>query len=87
MRSDVAAVIAGLKWLFHRVQAVGKLITRLINLVLIAVVYFAVIGPMSLVFRLAGRDPLERRDVPARPSHWSLKDPTPAELERFRRQF
>jgi hypothetical protein len=38
---------------------------------LLAVIFFGVFLPLGVLLRLAGKDPLERRFEPARPSYWT----------------
>jgi hypothetical protein len=46
-----------------RLAEMGTLITM-------ALLFFAVVTPIGLVMRLAGRDPLRLRFEPAEPSYW-----------------
>ncbi len=57
-----------------------------VSFALLAIVFFGVLTPVSLVFRLIGRDALRRRFDPAAKSYWiERSDDTP--LERYFRQF
>jgi hypothetical protein len=38
---------------------------------LLAAIFFGVFLPLGVLLRLAGKDPLERRFEPARPSYWT----------------
>ena len=58
----------------------------LVSHVLMATVFYGVITPIGLVFRLLGRDPLHRRFDRHRPSYWVPHRPT-ATMERYFRQF
>lgn len=44
--------------------------------VLLSVIYFVSVSPVSLAFRLSGRDPLDRRLAPE-PSFWRAHEPNP----------
>jgi len=79
--------LAPLKQLFAIIQAIGQRITRLINFILVVLVYFLAIGPLSLVFRAFRRTPLENSNPHLEGSLWLERTPTPAQLERFTRQF
>lgn len=46
-----------------RLAEIGTLITM-------ALLFFAVVTPIGIVMRLAGRDPLRLRFEPAEPSYW-----------------
>jgi hypothetical protein len=55
--------------------------------VLLALVYFVSVGPIGLVMRLVGNDPLDRR-LEAAPSFWRAHEPNPLGVERAaRHQF
>jgi hypothetical protein len=57
-----------------------------ISHVLLAVLYFLLITPMGLLFRLIGRDLMHRKfDVDTK-SYWHPRD-TPKDIERYFRQF
>ena len=52
----------------------------------LALVYFLVITPIGLVFRLRGRDPLQRSFDRAAPTYWEPYNPSQG-LDRYLRQF
>jgi hypothetical protein len=35
--------------------------------------YFLVLTPIGIIFKLFGRDPLNRRFLPVAPTYWSLR--------------
>jgi hypothetical protein len=64
-------------------QGLGKVWTA----VLLAIVYVFSVGPIGLVMRFFGRDPLDRRLAPE-PSFWRAHEPNPLGPERAaRHQF
>jgi hypothetical protein len=64
-------------------QGIGRVWTA----VLLAVVYVFSVGPVGLVMRLFGHDPLDRRLAPE-PSFWRAHEPNPLGPERAaRHQF
>jgi hypothetical protein len=64
-------------------QGVGKVWTA----VLLAIVYVFSVGPVGLVMRILGHDPLDRR-LAAEPSFWRAHEPNPLGPERAaRHQF
>jgi hypothetical protein len=64
-------------------QGIGKVWTA----VLLAVIYVLSVGPVGLVMRLLGHDPLDRRLAPE-PSFWRAHEPNPLGPERAaRHQF
>jgi hypothetical protein len=64
-------------------QAIGSVWTA----VLLSLIYGLSVGPVGLVMRLAGHDPLDR-SLAAEPSFWRRHDPNPLGPERAaRHQF
>ena len=64
-------------------QGLGKVWTA----ALLAIVYLLSVGPIGLVMRLIGHDPLDRRLAPE-PSFWRAHEPNPLGPERAaRHQF
>jgi hypothetical protein len=64
-------------------QGLGQVWTA----VLLAIVYVVSVGPVGLVMRLLGHDPLDRRLLPE-PSFWRAHEPNPLGPERAaRHQF
>lgn len=55
--------------------------------VLMSIIYTLSVGPIGLVMRLAGKDPLDR-SLAAEPSYWRAHEPNPLGPERAaRHQF
>lgn len=65
----------------------GAVIARIINPIVLAVLFFLVFTPMALVMRMAGKRPL--RLVPDRTaaSYWIAREPPEGEPSSMRRQF
>jgi hypothetical protein len=64
-------------------EAIGSVWTA----VLLAIVYLFSVGPIGLVMRLVGNDPLDRR-LARQPSFWHVHEPNPLGIERAaRHQF
>ncbi len=64
-------------------EGIGKVWTAL----LLAIIYVLSVGPVGLVMRLLGHDPLDRRLAPE-PSFWRAHEPNPLGPERAaRHQF
>jgi len=64
-------------------QGIGAVWTA----VILAIVYVVSVGPVGLVMRLAGRDPLDRRLAPE-PTFWRAHEPNPLGPEKAaRHQF
>jgi hypothetical protein len=85
-------VVAGLlfpgsvRWLYTAMMAlafpVGWLFTRL----LLAALFYGLITPLGIVFRLLGRDPLRLRLDAARSSWWEARE-QPADSSSYLRMF
>ncbi len=54
--------------------------------VMLAIMFFGLFTPIGLVFRLIGRDALQRDRQPGRESYWEPKQ-APADLRRYFKQF
>lgn len=54
--------------------------------IIMGIVFFGVITPMGLLFRIIGRDSLNRRFEPQTKSYWVPHAP-PDKIERYFRQF
>jgi len=66
--------------------AVTLPIGLVVSLVLMALIYFGLITPLGLIFRLIGRDVLKRRFDPAAQSYWTAHEQT-TQMDRYFRQF
>ncbi len=75
---SVKTLWRGIKRLFHGLGLVQ-------NVLLLAVFYFLLFGPMALIVRLVKRDMLDIRGSD-RPSFWTRRPPEEPSLERARRQ-
>ena len=58
----------------------------MISQVMLVVMFFGLFAPIGLVFRLLGRDPLQRARQPEPKSYWAPK-PAPADLRHYFKQF
>jgi Saxitoxin biosynthesis operon protein SxtJ len=57
-----------------------------VSQIILAVMFFGLFTPFGLVFRLIGRDPLQRTRRSDTKSYWQPK-PTPTDLKRYFKQF
>jgi hypothetical protein len=65
--------------------ALSQPIGHAISAVLLGLIYYGLITPLALLFRIAGRDPLARR-APALASYWEAKS-EPRDVRRYLRQY
>jgi hypothetical protein len=63
------------------------LLGRIVNPVVLTVLFFVVVTPYALVLRLAGRDALRLRPEPGRDSYWIARDPPGPAPDFLHRQF
>jgi len=91
----LAAVLVGLpglirpallRWLFVAAMVLAFPLGWLVSLLVLATVYFLVLTPLALLFRLRGRDLLGRKPAPQRTSFWEPKQ-TPLDPRRYFRQY
>ena len=75
-----------LRWLFVGWMVLVFPIGWLVSQTLLLVVYFLILTPLALFFRLTGRDILLRRPRTA-PATWWLPKETPADIGRYFRQY
>ena len=68
----VPVVLAPLNVLWTRL---GILLSRIIQPVVLGLVFFVVVTPMAIVMRLAGKDPLRRRRERDAETYWIRRDP------------
>ncbi len=54
---------------------------------LLSLVFFVLLTPLAIVFRILRRDPLERSFDPGAPSYWKKRPTQPPARVRLRRQF
>ena len=65
----------------------GLLLQRVVNPLVMALIYFAVVTPTGLVMRALGKDPLRLKYDPDARSYWSHRDPPGPERESMQNQF
>lgn len=92
--SLVAAVLIGIPGLikpslirpvFVAAITVTHPIGRVMNVLMLGALYYGLVTPLALVFRLAGRDVL-RRHRPSAPTYWIAKGHE-ADVSRYLRQY
>ena len=64
----------------------GALLERIVNPIVLGIVFAVVVTPLALVMRLAGRDPLRRRIDRAATSYWIAREDPPTS-DSWPRQF
>lgn len=54
---------------------------------ILTLLYYVVITPVGLIFRIVGRDALDLKFRDGRSSYWIAKDPVESTLDRYRKPF
>ena len=75
-----------LRWVFVAAMVVTFPLGWLVSLTVLAFLYYVVITPLAVFFRLRGRDLLNRRPAPEQGSFWEPKR-TPVDLRSYFRQY
>jgi hypothetical protein len=66
----------------------GGLLGKIVSPVVLGIIFVVVFAPVGLLFKLRGRDLLNRTFDPAAPSYWLHRAPPGPDAERsFPRQF
>jgi len=72
-----------LRWIFRAWMRFGLLASRVMTPLVLGIVFFVMISPMALVWRLMGKDPMQRALDPSRKSYRVQSTKNPKEnLER-----
>jgi hypothetical protein len=77
---------AALRWLFVGATVLAFPIGWVMSQVMLAVMYYGIITPLALWFRIRGRDMLSRKPAPNRASFWAPKH-TPVDMGAYFRQY
>jgi hypothetical protein len=74
------------RWLFVGLTLLGAPIGFVVGIVVLGIIFFGLLTPLGLAFRLAGRDPLRLRQDPNRTSNWQPHTQI-HDLKRYFRPF
>jgi len=77
---------AAVRWLFVGAMVLAFPVGWLMSQVMLALMFYGIVTPLALLFRLRGRDLLARKPAPDRPSFWTPKQ-TPEDLRSYFRQY
>ncbi|MEI8042814.1 MAG: SxtJ family membrane protein [Verrucomicrobiota bacterium] len=77
---------ATVRWIFVTWMVVAFPIGWLISLLMLLLMFYCVITPVALLFRLRGRDLLGRKMDPSGTTFWMPKDP-PRDVRRYFKQY
>lgn len=65
----------------------GLLLQNLTNPIIMGAIFYLLITPIALFFRLTKRDPLKRKFEPESQTYWIARDPAAAAQESMKNQF
>jgi hypothetical protein len=75
-----------MRWVYVGWMILAFPIGWTVSQLILALIFYGLFTPISLVFRLTGRDPLHRVRQPALESYWTPKA-TPTDSRRYFKQF
>ena len=62
-------------------------LSKILNPIMMGIVFFAVLTPVAMIMRLAGKDPLRLRFEPEKPSYWLARTPVSEGKTSMKDQF
>jgi hypothetical protein len=77
---------ATLRWLFVGWMKLAFPLNWAVSELVLGIMFYGILTPLGLVFRLMGRDPLGRKAAPGCASFWVRKAPS-ADVRRYFRQY
>ncbi len=77
-------LLSPLNWLWTRF---GLLLHRIVNPVVMALLFYLVVTPIALTMRLFGKRPLQLEAEPEAPTYWISSDPPGPQPETMKQQF
>lgn len=73
-----------LNWLWFRF---GLLLHKIVNPIIMALLFFTTVTPIALLMKLFGKDSLNRKFDPSAKSYWIERQPPGPDPETMRNQF
>lgn len=74
------------KWIFVGWMVLAFPIGWLVSQITLLLLFYVMLTPVALFFRLTGRDPLCRKIATGEPSYWTAKE-QPQDMRRYLRQY
>lgn len=65
----------------------GLLLHKIVNPIIMGLIFFTTITPMAIGLRLLGKDPLKRKFDTDAKSYWIIRDPAGPKPDSMRNQF
>lgn len=73
-----------LNWLWYQL---GQLLGKIVSPIVLGVIFFLLLTPVSLVTRMFGRDELRLKKITGKQSYWIERSPPGPEPTSFKNQF
>ena len=80
----IPAVLRPLNLLWFKL---GMALAKIMNPIVMGLLFYLTITPIALLMRLIGKDPLHRRFEPQANSYWVVRDPAGPAADSMRNQF
>jgi len=77
---------AAVRWVFVGATVLEFPIGWVVSQIMLAIMFYGIITPLALLFRIQGRDLLARKPAPNRPTFWTPKQ-TPEDMGAYFRQY
>jgi hypothetical protein len=81
------AAPALLTWPSRLWGKLGEGLHLVVSPIVLAIMFFGVITPVAALMRMAGHDPMRRRNDPAAASYWIVRQPPGPPPDSMRHQF
>ena len=78
------ALLKPLNWLWFRF---GLLLHKIVNPIIMALIFFTTVTPVALIMKLCGKDSLNRKFDPSVKSYWIERQPPGPDPKTMRNQF
>jgi hypothetical protein len=65
----------------------GLMLQKVVNPLVMGLLFFFTVTPIALIMRLFGKDPLQQQFIPAAKSYWIERDPPGPAPDSMRQQF
>jgi Saxitoxin biosynthesis operon protein SxtJ len=65
----------------------GALLHKIVTPIILGMIFFAVVTPMAIVFKILGKDPLRLRFEPNSTSYWIIRNSDDPEPQSMKNQF
>jgi len=76
------------RWIYRVWIGISIIIGYFISRVILTIIFFLMVTPIGLIFRLIGKDPMERKIDRTSETYWQKREQeSDASIERYEKQF